>query len=127
MSAPSSSADSAPERKDEPASATAPGCRQPRPDTLSADDDALLHSLAVKIQRRGLSAPALLWLDSLRPVSFLCSKFMHFMNPFVHMIIKADSYERLAVILEERAHLERLLLHIEAVSRKGKDRGGDDS
>ncbi len=87
-----------------------------RPPTLSQRDDQLLQELAVKIERKGLTAPALLWLESLRPVSFLGSQAMHFLNPFVRMLFDSDAFARLATILEEREHLERLLYHMEAAA-----------
>lgn len=91
------------------------GCRSAPPATLSTAEDALLLDLAVKIEGRGLAAPALLWLESLRPVSFLGSQLMHFLNPFVRMIYDSETFEHLARILEDREHLERLLRHIECV------------
>jgi hypothetical protein len=105
-----------------------PGCRAAAPDTLAPEDDALLLDLALKIERKGLTAPAVLWLESLRPVSFLGTQFMHFLNPFVRMLYDTDRFERLALILEERAHLERLLRHLEAVAdtrRTGNGRAPD--
>jgi hypothetical protein len=92
------------------------GCREPRPASLTSEDDQLLCELAGKIHDKGLSAPALLWLESLRPVSFLGSQVMHFLNPFVEMLVPAVTWQRLAGILEERAHLERLLRHVEAMA-----------
>jgi len=84
-----------------------------RPPTLSQMDDQLLQELALKIERKALTAPALLWLESLRPVTFLGSQVMHFLNPFVRMLFDSDTFERLATILEDREHLERLLYHLE--------------
>ncbi len=91
------------------------GSREARPATLSAEDDRLLLEMAVKIERRRLTAPAVLWLESLRPVSFLGAQAMQFLNPFVQMLFDTDKFQRLAEILEERDHLERLLRHLEAV------------
>ena len=104
------------ERQPGDAAALARGCREPRPETLSEADDRLLLELALKIDRKGLTAPAILWLESLRPVSFLGSQAMHFASPFVRMLVAGDTFERLAVILEERAHLERLLRHVESLA-----------
>ncbi len=86
-----------------------------RPPTLSEADDRLLAELAGRIVRRGLAAPAVLWLESLRPVSFLGSQAMHFLRPFVEVLGGPESFGRLAAILEERAHLERFLRHIEEI------------
>lgn len=80
-----------------------------RPPTLTPEDDELLRGLAATIQRRGLATPAVLWLESVRPLAFLGAQAMHFLSPFV----PGSSFSRLATILEERSHLERLLGHIE--------------
>jgi hypothetical protein len=99
------------------------GARGPRPATLTAADDALLLDLARRITRRGLATPAVLWLESVRPLSFIGSQIMHFLEPFVRLLVSADTFGRLATILEERAHLERLLLHLEAVATEPRDAG----
>ncbi len=91
------------------------GSRRPRPGTLAPDDDRFLLSLAVKISRRRLAAPATLWLDSIKPLSFLGSQVMHFTSPFVHLVGDGDGFDRLAGLLEERSHLDRLLDHLAAV------------
>lgn len=88
----------------------------PRPDTLAADDDLLLAELALAAQRRGLATPAVLWLESLRPLSFVGAQAMHALTPFVQLLTSGDRFARLAAILEERGHLERLLRLIETAA-----------
>ena len=39
------------------------------------------------ILRFGLSVPAILFLESMRPLNFLGSQFMHIMSPAVHTLI----------------------------------------
>ena len=103
-----------------------PGCQAAPPASLAPADDALLLDLARKIDRKRMTAPALLWLESLRPVSFLGTQLMHFLNPFVRMLYDSDTFERLAQILEERDHLERLLCHLEAVADAPKSGGKEE-
>ncbi len=113
------------------------GPREPRPSTLSPEDDAWLAELAGRIQARGLTAPAVLWLESLRPLVFLGTQAMHFMNPLVQLIVPLPSWPRLAAILEERSHVERLLQHLEAAAdrdagqasrkRRGRGRKGEET
>jgi len=88
----------------------------PRPATLAADDDLLLAELALAVQRRGLATPAVLWLESLRPLSFVGAQAMHALTPFVQLLTSGARFERLAVIFEERGHLERLLRLIETAA-----------
>ena len=54
-----------------PSAAALADATGPRPVTLAADDDLLLAELALAVQRRGLTTPAVLWLESLRPLSFV--------------------------------------------------------
>jgi len=96
------------------------------PATLGADDDALLGEIALLVRRRGLETPAVLWLESLRPLSFLGAQAMHFLAPFVQAFVPADRFRRLAIVLEERGNMERLVRLIETAA--GQDdlpaRGG---
>ncbi|MHB8079709.1 MAG: hypothetical protein ACYDIE_10715 [Candidatus Krumholzibacteriia bacterium] len=99
-----------------PASAALVAAAGPPPDTLPADDDLLLAELAVAVQRRGLATPAVLWLESLRPLSFIGAQAMHALTPFVQLLTSGARFERLAVIFEERGHLERFLRLIETAA-----------
>lgn len=87
-----------------------------RPATLPADDDLLLAELALAVQRRGLATPAVLWLESLRPLSFIGAQAMHALTPFVQILTQGVRFARLAVIFEEREHLERFLRLIETAA-----------
>ncbi len=88
----------------------------PRPATLGAADDLLLAELALAVQRRGLATPAVLWLESLRPLSFVGAQAMHALTPFVQLLTRGARFERLAEIFEERGHLERFLRLIETAA-----------
>lgn len=88
----------------------------PRPSTLSEEDDRLLADIAGLICRRGLATPAVLWLESLRPLSFLGSQALRFCEPFAQPFLPAGQCGRLAEILEVRGHLERLVRHVEAAA-----------
>lgn len=87
-----------------------------RPDTLSEEDDRLLADIAGLICRRGLATPAVLWLESLRPLSFLGAQALRFCEPFAQPFLPAGQCGRLAEILEVRGHLERLVRHVEAAA-----------
>jgi hypothetical protein len=94
------------------------GAESPRPPTLSAEDDRFLASIALAVERRGLVTPAVLWLEGLRPLSYLGSQALWFCEPLLQALVPSLSPGRLAGILEERAHLERLIQHIEAAAAR---------
>ena len=56
------------------------------PDGLSAADDRFLARLARAIEVRGLTAPAVLALECLRPTAFLGGQAMRLLSPFVKLV-----------------------------------------
>jgi hypothetical protein len=57
---------------------------------------------------REMAAPALLFLESLGPLSFLGSQVVHGLKPFMDVVIDPADAERLATLLERRESIERL-------------------
>jgi hypothetical protein len=80
-----------------------------RPASLDPADDAFLAGLATRVRGAGLAAPALLWLASVRPLSFLGSQALHVASPFCDLVVPRSGTARLARILERRSHFDRLL------------------
>jgi hypothetical protein len=99
-------------------------------ETLS--DDELLDRVAGEVASRRLSVPAILFLESSKPLSFVGSQFLVFMEPFVKTFFTSALYDRFAALMEDRENYERLIQKIEAreaASRsrgKGTKAGGDD-
>lgn len=81
---------------------------------LNREDHALLSKLAGAIVRRGMAAPAILFLGSLRPLGYMGSQAMVFLRPFATLLFKPSDYERLTAILERREGIDALLNAIEA-------------
>lgn len=77
-------------------------------------DEAFLARLAREIVRRGLSTPAILVLESMKPMNFVSSRVLVFLDPIVTLIRTIPDYRRCVRLLEERDTIERLLCAIEA-------------
>jgi len=88
---------------------------------LSEADRELLAKLALAIARRRMVGPAILFLESLRPLSYIGSQAMLFLRPFLTPLFKAERYDRLAEILERREGIEELVKAIER-SSEGKEK-----
>ncbi len=73
--------------------------------------------------RFGLTVPAILWLESLRPLAFTGSQFMHLMTPAIAAFLPVNQWNALAALLEERDGLERLVSHIEKVDQQAAEEG----
>ncbi len=83
---------------------------------LSEADRELLARLARAVTRRRMVGPAILFLESLRPLSFVGSQALIFLRPFLTPLFDAANYERLAEILERREGIEELVQAIERVA-----------
>ncbi len=81
---------------------------------LSNDDERFLQSLAARVRRAGLVAPAVLWLSSIRPLTFLGSQALHVAAPLIDILVPDDGATRLARLMEDRAILDRFLDYIES-------------
>ena len=93
--------------------APAPRARDPREEGLSAEDEALLDRIAAAVARWGMTVPAVFLLESSKPLSFVGSQFLHFLSPIAHTVLDARELDRLAVMLERRDTVERLIVRIE--------------
>ncbi len=84
-----------------------------RPETLEQRDYDLLLGLAEKTVKRGLSVPAIFFLESTKPLSYIGSQAMVFFGPFVRILFESPNYYRYQEMLEDRANVELLLQMIE--------------
>lgn len=69
---------------------------------LSAEDDALLKRIAAFVVSRRMTAPAILFLESVRPLNFIGSQAMLFFAPFVRAFLNVNDYQRIQELLENR-------------------------
>jgi len=84
-----------------------------RPKELEEHDYGLLVSLAEKVVKRGLSVPAIFFLESTKPLSYIGSQAMVFFGPFVRILFESPNYYRYSEMLEDRANVELLLRMVE--------------
>jgi hypothetical protein len=95
---------------------------------LTAEDRVLLGRVAARTVELHLEVPALLALESLRPLSLVTSQVMLFFEPFVQALLRMSDYRRFAVLVERREALETLGALIEeqaATARPPRSRRGD--
>jgi hypothetical protein len=88
---------------------------------LSPEDRALIDGLAAKVVRMGMVVPAILFLESSKPLSFLGSQAMVFFEPFVKTFFTADGYTRLSRLMEDRGNVEVLIRRIEALEAEAQE------
>jgi extradiol dioxygenase family protein len=83
---------------------------------------AAADRVATFIVRWNLTVPAILTLESLQPLSFLGSQFMHILSPSITAILSIDDWDRLARLLEDRRGLEHLIRRIEQLDEQRQER-----
>lgn len=84
---------------------------------LEAEDLDLLDKLADGLTKRRLTAPALFFLESMKPFNFVASQAMVFFRPVIDTVFPNPiTYDRLRKILERRGAIELLLRRLEARS-----------
>lgn len=85
-----------------------PGPAEPTP-----EERAALDPLIAEVKRRGMARPALLFLESVRPLNGLGAQALHFMQPFATAVLDPVRYETLARYLERRGSIEWLAQQFE--------------
>lgn len=73
----------------------------------------LLRRIAAGICQRRMAAPALLALESLRPLGFIGSQALVALRPFLETAVQPSDIQRLVAILERRSGIEELMKIIE--------------
>jgi len=85
----------------------------PEKQALPAEENAVLDKLAHKVVDRGMAVPAILFIESVKPLNYIGSQTMVFFEPIVQTIFNFKDYDTLRIALEKRETLEILLLKIE--------------
>jgi len=85
----------------------------PEKEVLSEDENRVLDKLAQKTVERGMSVPAIIFLESIKPLNFIMSQMLVFFEPIVQTIFNFRDYDHYRSALEKRETPEILLLKIE--------------
>ncbi len=80
---------------------------------LAPEDVALLDRLASRIVELRLELPAILTLETCRPLSLLAGQTMAFFEPLATAVFPLPDYRRFAALIERRETVEALLRTIE--------------
>ena len=89
---------------------------KPDVEEFTLEDLALLERVADAVVKRGMAAPATVFLESLGPMNFLGSQALHFLTPILEFAFNIKELEQVARLLEQRDTISRLIALIEAKS-----------
>lgn len=85
---------------------------------FTPEEVALLEKIAREVVKRRLETPALMFLESVRPLNFLGNQVMVFFQPIANFVVSPVEYERLNKILERRKSIPTLMDMIEKVGNE---------
>ena len=80
---------------------------------LTPDETRVLERLAVRVVELRLEIPALLTLESARPLSLLAGQTMVFFEPLLQALFRFADYRLFASLIERREALDQLARMIE--------------
>ncbi len=83
---------------------------EPIPD----DENRILDKLAQRVVRWKMSVPAIIFLESIKPLNYIGSQTMVFFEPIVQTLFNFRDYDTFRRAMERRENVERLLQKIEA-------------
>jgi len=89
---------------------------RPETESLAIEDVQLLERIAEMVVKRGMAAPATMFLESMGPMNFLGSQALHFITPIIDCVLSIKEVEQVARLLERRDTVTRLIAIIEAKS-----------
>ncbi|MBN2056038.1 hypothetical protein JW905_14005 [bacterium] len=85
---------------------------------LTAEEEALLDTIAGAIVKRSLTVPALMFLETIKPLNMVGSQIMAFFEPFADSLLKGKGYSMLRDLLEDRRCVSTLIERIERLDRE---------
>lgn len=85
----------------------------PGPAEPTAPQRQVVDRVCAEIQRRHLTGPALVFLETLRPMGFLGAQAMHFFQPIVTAILSGEGYRHFSEFLERRGSVDYLCARLE--------------
>ena len=76
-------------------------------------EQELIQAFAQKIFERGMTVPAILFLEMVKYASFIGSQMLVFFGPVITAFIRSEPYYNFAELLEDRKNVEMLITELE--------------
>jgi len=90
---------------------------------LTPEQEEILNKIASKVVLWKMSVPAILFLETMKPLNYIGSQMMVFFEPFVQTLFSWKDYDEFRKMMEERGTVEVLLQRIEQFEAEAETRG----
>ncbi len=81
--------------------------------SLTPEQDEVLEKVAKKVVEKRMTVPALMFIESVKPLNFIGSQVMVFFEPIVQTIFDFKGYTIFREAIEDRENVELLMQKIE--------------
>lgn len=78
--------------------------------------DEIIEWLAKQVVKRGLSTPAIMFVEMARPISFIGSQAVQFFSPFINVALNSQLSTEIALVMEDRKNIDRLIDRVEELT-----------
>jgi len=89
---------------------------------ISLEDQALLERLATRVVELHMEVPAILALETAKPVTVIASQALIFFEPMIQSLFRFSDYRRFTALLERRDVMESLIRLIEQQAERDRAR-----
>ncbi len=86
---------------------------EPEKGKLTPEQDEVLEKVARKVVEKRMTVPALMFIESVKPLNFIGSQVMVFFEPIVQTLFDFKSYTVFREVIEDRENVEILMQKIE--------------
>ncbi len=80
---------------------------------IPEEENAVLEKVARKVIKWRMAVPAILFLESVKPLNYIGSQVMVFFEPVVQSLFNFKDYDNFRTAMERRENVENLLQKIE--------------
>jgi hypothetical protein len=94
---------------------------KPGPAKPTAAESEVIDRVLREVIRRGMTTPASIFLESIRPMTYLGSQAMHFFGPYMTVLVNPQAYRAFSTFLEKRGAVDYLLMRMEALDARKSD------
>lgn len=82
---------------------------------IPPEEEAILDKVAAKVVEWKMTVPAIMFLESMKPLNYIGAQTMVFFEPIVQGIFSIKDYDTFRVTMERRENAENLIRKIEAL------------
>ena len=81
-------------------------------------EEAVVEKVCNEIVKRHVTLPAIVMLETFRPLNYLGSQVMHFFHPIISSILTIDGYSDFTTLLEKRESVDYIINKLRSIYQK---------